>query len=195
MHGLNEALGVTAEQEQVRHNSGRPKHDGEQFYGSLSRKEIAALDALFFSVLLAGIVSSGKTEQRDIQLSIDQSPFVNFWAKLNEQRARAGMAGLLYEEACTLFTGGETPVGAMTFIGKQWDGLRAVPAEPVKFLGGSRPAYHGEYRIVSDAGTVWHKVKKNHEPVVYKIPEAAITAAEEVRNFRRGPHGHGMKSS
>lgn len=129
------------------------------------------------------------------QLDIDQPPFINFWANINAARLSAGLPEALYKEARVLFLGGETPVGAMTFIGKQWDGLRAVPVEPVVFLGD----YLGEYRIVSDAGTFWHKVTNHGVPVVFKAPEAAIKAAEKVRNFRRHAekvdnHG-GMKSS
>jgi hypothetical protein len=121
-----------------------------------------------------------------IHSAIDaQSALLRFWQRLNDHCAEQGLPEADYKTAREAFNGGPTPIGAMTFIGKQWDGLRAVPAEPVKYLGGSRPAYHGEYKIVSPEGTVWHKVKSHGEPIVYKIPEAAITAAEEVRNFRR----------
>jgi hypothetical protein len=152
------------------------------------RKALHALDELFFTALLADILASGKPKKLDVQDRIHSAidaepPFFKFWQKLNERLAEHGQPEAGYKVAREAFSGGPTPVGALTFIGKQWDGLRAVPAEPVKFLGGIRPAYHGEYRIVSNEGTVWHKVVNDSElPIVYKLPEAALTAAEHVRN-------------
>lgn len=76
------------------------------------------------------------------------------------------------------------PLGALTFIGKKWDGLRAVPATPVQYLGGSRPAYHGEYRERTEHGIVWHKVANGAAKVIsYALPEAALVAANDQRDI------------
>jgi hypothetical protein len=150
----------------------------------------AILADLAVGAIIDGIVNGpgrhGVQTQDRIQPGIDQPPFIEFWADLNERRERLGEPPeALYQEARTLFNGGETPVGAMTFVGKQWDGLRSVPAEPVKSLGGSRPAYHGEYREVTRHGVKWHKVvNDNDAPIQYKIPEAALCGAEHQRNER-----------
>jgi hypothetical protein len=101
------------------------------------------------------------------------SPFEAFWSKRQT---------LNYGQAKRLFSGGETPIGAITFIGKEWDGIRAVPAKPVEYLGGQRPIYHGEFRIEnSDGSLTWFKVLSttNGEPLSYPIPEAALTAARD----------------
>jgi len=121
-----------------------------------------------------------------IHTAIDaEPPFLKFWQKLNDERAARGEEEAFYAEAKKAFLGGETPLGALTFIGKEWDGLRAVPAEPVTYLGGSRPAYHGEYRVVSDAGTVWHKAVNRHDsPIIYALPEAALLGAKLARTVK-----------
>lgn len=133
--------------------------------------------------MLGSIAQDPPSHQDRIQPGIDQPPFIEFWADLNKQREWDGKPEALYKEARSLFNGGETPIGAMTFIGKQWDGLRAVPSKPVTYLGGERPAYHGEYREVTRLGVKWHKVLTiNGDPVSYQIPEAAVNAAEYQRN-------------
>jgi hypothetical protein len=166
-------------------------------------KAHAALDPaskaadLFFAALLLDIVAqateqakaSGKPtpepeHQERVHSAIDgEPPFIQFWFKLNEGLAEQGLPEATYGVARKAFGGGDTPIGSLTFIGKQWDGLRAVPATPVEYLGGKRPAYHGEYRTVgADEGVVWRKVLNKHdEPIAYQIPEAAITAAEHAR--------------
>jgi hypothetical protein len=103
------------------------------------------------------------------------SPFHAFWAKRGT---------LDYDTAKRIFSGGATPIGAISFIGKEWDGIRAVPTQPVTFLGGHRPAYHGEYRVEQDDGSLsWHKVLNGSDrPISYQIPEAALTAARDVKN-------------
>lgn len=128
-------------------------------------------DALFTALLLDIVAHAAKTKQTAAE---PLTPFLRFWQKRQE---------LDYGAAKRAFLGGETPVGAMTFIGKQWDGLRAVPSEPVTELGGKRPAYHGEYRVVDEEdGTQWVKVTDKHDlPIAFGIPEAAITAAERER--------------
>lgn len=152
---------------------------------------------LFFAALLLDIVAHAKAEtektgkpapepehQERVHSAIDGAPpFIAFWEKLNDRLTGQGLPEANYGTARKAFKGGDTPIGSLTFIGKQWDGLRAVPAEPVEYLGGKRPAYHGEYRVVgADEGVVWHKVLNKHElPIAYAIPEAALTAAEQAR--------------
>lgn len=112
-----------------------------------------------------------------------EPPFVKFWQKFNDEREARGEGEARYSEAKAAFLGGATPTGALTFVGKDWDGLRAVPAKPVKHLGGQRPAYHGEYREVTDNGTVWHKVTNELGlPIAYGLPEAALVNAKERRD-------------
>jgi len=116
-------------------------------------------------------------------LGIDAPPFLKFWAKLNDERNSNGLPDALYGEAKRFFEGGETPLGAMTFVGKPWDGIRSVPSTPVDHLGGHRPLYHGEYRTVTEDGVVWHKVLNKHDqPIAYALPEAALVAAKEKRD-------------
>lgn len=142
------------------------------------RAALRKLDDLFFSAFLLDIFAHDKAtkqaQPKPKQETEPQTPFFRFWRKHQE---------LDYGTAKRAFLGGDTPVGAMTFIGKQWDGLRAVPSEPVTELGGKRPAYHGEYRVVDeDDSTRWVKVTDKHDlPIAFGIPEAAITAAERER--------------
>jgi hypothetical protein len=187
------------QRERAAHASGKPKRTifddvvdsviadiiGGKPKTAAQRTAEALADMVIFGALASGAERPYHPTHMDrIQPGIDQPPFVKFWAALNASREARGDPEALYKEARTLFSGGETPVGAMTFIGKQWDGLRAVPAQPVKFLGGERPQYHGEYRETSERGVIWHKVGGNEMPEVFKIPEQAITAAERVRNYR-----------
>jgi hypothetical protein len=174
---------------------GRPKADPhgdaiiDRLFGGGARptKTAAQIDDLFFTALLLDLLASNSRKEPEPQERItpfdDANGLGPFWKRLNATLEARGKPEANYGEARTLFEGGETPVGAMTFIGKQWDGLRAVPAKPVTYLGGERPAYHGEYKEVTGlTGTVWHKVvNQNGDPIVYKLPEAAITAAEDQR--------------
>jgi hypothetical protein len=195
MRGLDEIRKV---------NSNPGRFHGEEIHGAVHMDEIFRRDSqaiadeeeerhrdepelgvhatrVFSDLLIASLIAGFPLHHKP-----QQPPFIAFWENLNETRLRSGQPEVLLKEARALFNGGETPVGAMTFIGKQWEGLRAVPSKPVSYLGGNRPAYHGEYREVTERGTVWHKVKHDDgEPVSYKIPEAAINAAEEVRATRR----------
>jgi hypothetical protein len=121
-----------------------------------------------------------------IHSAIDaEPPFLKFWAKLNAKNENDGLPEVFYKEAKEAFLGGPTPLGAMTFVGKDWDGVRAVPSKPVEQLGGIRPAYQGEYRTVTaDDGTVWRKVTdRNDLPIAYGLPEAALIAAKARRDF------------
>lgn len=106
-------------------------------------------------------------------------PFMVFWQGLINARG----ADVGYPEARALFEGGPTPVGALTFIGREFEGLRAIPADPDEYLGGKRPAYHGEYREVTVKGVIWHKVRNNSQlPIVYSTVEAALKAAMVYRD-------------
>jgi hypothetical protein len=101
-----------------------------------------------------------------------EPPFLKFWQRLNDERAARGEPEAGYKTARDAFNGGPTPAGALTFIGKKWDGLRAVPA-------GSN--YHGEFRQVTEDGTVWHVVSDSFGPRVYTTPEAALGAADTAK--------------
>lgn len=102
-------------------------------------------------------------------------PFMVFWqALINERGKDVG-----YPEARALFEGGPTPAGALTFIGREFEGLRAIPADPVQ----GRVSYHGEYREVTVKGVIWHKVRNNSQlPIVYSTVEAALKAAMVYRD-------------
>lgn len=148
------------------------------------------LDDTFFTLLLLDLLAAGartqpKHEER-IESAIDvqpDTPFFAFWKRLNAELTERGKPEAGYQTARQAFNGGATPIGALTFIGKDFEGLRAVPAQPVAYLGGTRPSYHGEIREVSEAGTKWSKVVNSHgDPILYTIPEAALTAARELRN-------------
>lgn len=136
--------------------------------GNMTHGDLKAAGALKNDTLFLGM--------EGIQCAIDVlPPFFNFWQTLNAKRVAAGGVEVGYGEARELFAGGPTPHGALTFIGKEFEGLRAVPVDPV----GDKPAYHGEYReVTGDKGTVWHKVLNNDQlPIVYTTPEHAINAA------------------
>jgi hypothetical protein len=119
-----------------------------------------------------GVHSEGKLLP---PLKYETSPFHAFWAKRGT---------LDYDTAKRIFSGGATPIGAISFIGKEWDGIRAVPAKPVTYLGGERPAYHGQYRAEQkDGSQLWLSVtNSNDSPISYQIPEAALTAARARKN-------------
>jgi len=152
-----------------------------------ARKALKELDELFFTALLLDLFASktGEPEHQErVHSVIDaEPPFLAFWQRLNDGLREAGRPEAAYGDAKRAFLGGPTPIGAMTFIGKEWDGVRAVPAAPVNSLGGVRPAYHGEHRRVTDHGTIWNKVTNKHDlPIAYALPEAALIAARDRRN-------------
>jgi hypothetical protein len=148
------------------------------------------LGAIIAGDLISTIVAADKRQREpgfmdrlDTSAMFEEPPFVKFWQKLNDQLKAAGKPEAGFSMAREAFLGGPTPVGAMTFVGKEWDGVRAVPATPVAYLGGTRPAYHGEYRSVTDDGTKWLKVVNKHDqPISYALPEAALIAAKDQRN-------------
>lgn len=100
-------------------------------------------------------------------------PFLKFWHQLNAERSARCEDEATYKEAREAFQGGPTPDGALTFIGKKWDGLRAVPVGAVQ----GRPTYHGEFRQVTDNGTIWRTVHSQSGPIAYATPEAALGGA------------------
>ncbi len=107
-------------------------------------------------------------------------PFLTFWAKLNDERAARGEGEARYREAKEAFNGGATPSGALTFIGKDWDGTRAIPAAPVA----GHKAYRGEFRQkTKDGNTVWRVVANNTDgPISYGTPEAALEGARRAKS-------------
>jgi hypothetical protein len=108
--------------------------------------------------------------------AIDQQPpFIRFWAKLNDERNARGDDEATYKEAKEAFNGGPTPAGSLAFIGKEFDGLRAVPSK--KLVEGGK-SYHGEFRETqADESIVWRVVHSQHGPIEYSSPEAAIRGA------------------
>ncbi len=152
-----------------------------------AQKISGMVDEIFLTAFILDVIRNSDHKepehQERIHSAIDaQPPFIQFWERLNGGLLAAGKPEAGYGQAREAFLGGKTPVGSLTFVGKEWDGLRAVPAEPVKYLGGTRPVYHGEHREVTGHGTLWHKViNDTDEPIVYKLPEAALTAARDAK--------------
>jgi hypothetical protein len=66
------------------------------------------------------------------------------------------------------------PVGSLTFIGKDFEDLRAIPAP----LHDGHRAYHGEFRH----GSVWRTVHSSGGAISYASPEAAIFGARNAKN-------------
>lgn len=151
--------------------------------------------AIIAGDLISTIVAADKRQREpgfmdrlETSGTFEEPPFVKFWQKLNDQLKAAGKPEAGFSMAREAFLGGPIPVGAMTFVGKEWDGIRAVPATPVAYLGGTRPAYHGEYRSVTDDGTKWLKVVNKHDqPISYALPEAALIEAKDQRNETVSP--------
>jgi hypothetical protein len=165
------------------------------------RKALQALDGLFFAALLDDLVSSGRPKalrhlgMEGIHSAIDaQPPFLKFWGKLNDHRAEQGLDELRYNEAKELFLGGKTPVGALTFIGKEWDGVRAIPGQnydglraiPGQNYDGLR-AYTGQFRETQSNGSViWRPVHNSSGVVSYASPEAALEGAARAKRYAAG---------
>jgi hypothetical protein len=167
---------------------------GEEIHGAshnehpnnVESKSESQTDFTDFNDMVGGIIAeivvldTLATLQDRIQPGIDHGPFLAFWQELNAQREREGRDEVLYKEAKMLFEGGPTPHGALTFIGKEWEGIRAVP-----YAG----KYHGQYREVTERGTVWHTCKKPSGPVEFTSVEDALNDAREVRDYRVVRHG------
>jgi hypothetical protein len=165
--------------------------------------EIKATASLLADLTVAGLVGSlisndkGRQLIEDIAPEIisgkptlpDEPPFIKFWAKLNNGLREEGKPEVGYGAAREAFTGGPTPVGALTFIGKKFDGIRAVPSDPQAHIGGTHLGYYGEYREVTEEGTRWHQVLDKHaeKSIVFGTPESALNAA-----LARRDHDHGI---
>lgn len=157
---------------------------GEFFHRVGKQAQISrATDALFTAILLDIIAHAALTEPEaqdriDLIDEANEPPFFKFWAKLNKGLRAAGKPDAGYKAAHIAFEGGETPVGALTFIGKEWDGLRAVPGPGVN----GTVSYYGEFREVSDAGTVWRVVANKHGlNIAYVSAEAALVSAQHAK--------------
>ncbi len=151
-----------------------------------AHKALKQLDELFFTALLLDLFAAKTTHvepehQERVESAIDaEPPFIAFWRKLNEGLTAAGKSEAVYGDAKRAFLGGPTPVGALTFVGKEWDGIRAVPAP--KHEGRAR--YFGEHREVRGDGTVWHRVlhlSDADQPVSFGTPENALAAARKAK--------------
>lgn len=105
----------------------------------------------------------------------ETSGFMRFWAGLNEHLGHEAR----YKEAKLSYDGGETPVGTLTFVGKEWDGLRAVPAKTYE----GKKTYHGQFSSVEPEGnTMWNVVANTDEqPISYANAEAALHGARHAR--------------
>lgn len=147
---------------------------------------LGELLALAFIVDLVGSLptTEPETQERITPFDAGDPPFFAFWKNLNAKLARTGRPEAGYKTARDAFNGGPTPVGALTFIGKAYDGLRAVPVS----LSSFPRSYSGEYREVTAHGTRWHKVKNNSDLAIsYETPEAAITGAQYQRDEKIAP--------
>lgn len=120
------------------------------------------------------------TQERIDPIDENQPPFFRFWTKLNAGLKAAGKPDADHKTAMTAFEGGPTPVGALTFIGKEWDGIRAVPVQPA-LPGRLAPAYHGEFRQVSDEGTIWRTVHNHSGPREFPSAEGALNGAKHAK--------------
>lgn len=107
-----------------------------------------------------------------------QPPFLKFWQKLNDDLSSKGLDEAGYKQAKEAFIGGPTPAGALTFIGSEWNGLRAVPSDGAA----PRKSYHGEFRqAASDGSAVWRTVASQAGLIEYTAPEAALSGARHAR--------------
>jgi hypothetical protein len=108
-------------------------------------------------------------------LDIQQPPFIEFWMHMCAKAKAEGRDEPRYAEARLAFFGGPAPKGALTFVdGGAGEGLRAVPVAP--------DTYRGEYREVTNKGTVWHHVTNaNGDVISYASAEAALNGAHYIR--------------
>ena len=196
---------VEARQHERADTLSRPVKSLEDFYASINGPDPYAhvgrvgrsgrqptrveLDKTFtdlaFTDLLLNIIAGGPrvagdetggeppTQERIDPIDNNDPPFFRFWRKLNADLSDAGMAEAGYKTAKRAFEGGPTPTGALAFIGKEWDGLRAVPTGD----GG----YNGEFRQVSDDGTVWRSVHNHSGPRVFSSAEGALNSARQAK--------------
>jgi len=177
----------------------------EEITGRPSPSKIAAAKRagdILFTALLLDILASAKKEteaggrpkepepQERIEPIVDnkEPPFFNFWNKLNSELTAKGLPEAGYKQARDAFSGGKTPDGALTFIGSDWEGVRAVPA--TSHRSGQATSYHGEFREVSDNGTFWHVVANKHsKSIAYETAEYALKAAKRAKtDFEKAAH-------
>jgi hypothetical protein len=89
-----------------------------------------------------------------------------------EARQRENITGMgsPYE-----MTDGEIVPGALTFVGGEWDGCRASPADG---------RYHAEYRVTQRTGShIWRKIHtEDSGPLRFMTPEGALKAARIARD-------------
>lgn len=152
--------------------SGRPKRTAQD-----------DVSETLFALALLGILADTTRKEPAPQERIDPidanlPPLFQFWNRLNTELEAAGKPHADYKTARTAFSGGATPEGSLTFIGKDWEGLRAIPG---KDLVNGRVAYNGQFREVSEQGTVWRTVHSLHGPVAFASPEAALNSAKLAR--------------
>jgi hypothetical protein len=118
------------------------------------------------------------THQDGVDFAIEGNPFVKFWRKLNDNRVARGLPELMYGEAKRSFEGGATPDGAITFVGGDWNGLRAVPVNSTD----DKRTYHGEFRETTAEGNmVWRRVHNEYGPIAFKTAEAALHGANRAK--------------
>lgn len=169
----------------------------EEFFARINKADKQATISLhagdvFFTALLLDIVAHATAEEPETQDRIDPideanvPPFFKFWEKLNKGLRAAGKPEAGYKTAKTAFEGGETPAGALTFVGKEWEGIRAVPGP----TSCGEASYFGEFREVSDAGTVWRVVANKHGlSIAYVSAEGALRSAKLAKVHAEGNNG------
>lgn len=162
--------------------NGQPFNDQKPSKGDAAVAGILAdlaVGAIIDSILGGPRVAPRHLGLEGIHSAIDaEPPFLKFWQKLNDHRAEQGLDEAGYGEAKSAFLGGKTPLGSLTFIGKEWDGVRAVPTKAYE----GRKSYRGEFRQVSDNGTVWRTVHSSSGEIAYASPEAALAGALTAKN-------------
>lgn len=187
-HGIHQAHGrpnsINEIEALLADLSGRPKKTPEQGADEL-------LDLLFSLALIEvisqaadkGTVKHFDTADRNPEPGFDPSPFGRYWAKLNEGLSAAGKENATYAHAREAFTGGATPDGALTFIGKDWEGLRAIPAAK---LDNGRVGYRAQFREEQrDGSLVWRTVHSQHDAIKYVSVEGALIGAKSARNHAK----------
>jgi hypothetical protein len=142
-------------------------------------------DQLFAIFLLDLLTSTPIKEPAPIEridpIDNNDPPFFKFWKALNAKLNAAGQADADYGFARKAFAGGETPAGALTFIGKEGEGLRAIPDGTYQGL----PVYRGEFREVSERGIIWRRVHSSAGAIAYASAEAALHGAKEAQTHSK----------
>ena len=141
-------------------------------------EDVDALIGLFMDIVLHDALHSlftpGKLAARQAEAPLPKEvvEFTDFWEGLNAHCRAAGRPEPLYGEARELYLGSKTPQGALTFVGKPGDGIRAVPAGK---------GYYAEYHVSTPNGSIWRKVRQDitpHSPTrVFDLAEHALASA------------------